>query len=165
MFDAALNVLLSLLREAGITATAEYPTEAIRRKDGALVCVGLKNGKSASAGFGGYLGLRSDPERGEMELYGFQTELLVGLTVYAPEDQGAQGCAACYEAAVSALTCLPTGLRLKSLSRGPAAPDLGTGMFKCEAELSCAAHFVCARPADGGEFQDFALYGHVVNSI
>ena len=165
MLGEALNALLELLRRAGIRAVDRYPAEELRRGDGAVVSVGIKSGKSLSAGFGGYLGLRADPERGELELYGFQMELLVALDIYAPEAQGAAGCAAAYESAVAALCALPSGLRLRSLSCGAPAPDLSTGMFKCEAELVCAAHFVCAKAPEGGEFLDFTLRGHIVNSI
>jgi len=165
MLDEVLNALLELLRKTGIRAATQYPAEEIRREDGAAVVVGIRSAKSVSAGFGGYLGLRSDPEAGDVELYGFQVELLVSLDIYATESEGARGCVSGYSAVAAALGSLPAGLRLRTLSCGSPAPDLGTGMFKCEAELTCAAHFVCSKPDDTGEFTDFALYGHVVNSI
>ncbi|MCM1150236.1 MAG: hypothetical protein NC319_09180 [Butyricicoccus sp.] len=162
MLDSVVSAIIAALNEAGIGAVEAYPKKELCRLDGALVCVGVKSAKGLPAGFGGYLGLGADPETGRSEeLYGARCVLELSLDIFAGTGAGAGECTRCAGRIPAALGALPEGIKISSLSFGAAAPDGGTGLFKCSGVLSGTAYFIARERPEDGVFSDFILRGSV----
>lgn len=158
MLETAVAVIIEALKGAGLNARERYVLEELDTK-GSLVCVGAKSAKNLSSGFTEYLGIKSDAELGDRELYGFRTELSLSLDVYVPEPEGERGCQAVFAKISDALFSLPSGMKRRELRCFEAAPDSETRMFKQSIELCCSAYFVSSVWEESGEFSDFVLRG------
>jgi hypothetical protein len=164
MLESVLSAVIGVFGDSGICALRAFTGREIDR-EGARVHIGIKKGQSRSAGFGGYLGTRLDPERGEVELFGYKLDVTLELVIYAPESGGAQAAEALYSQIAEAVCRLPSGIKQKRLSLTGGEPDLKAGMFKCEAELDCTVHFVFTVSPEDAEFLDFEIKGVLKNVI
>lgn len=154
--------LLQLLSDAGLDARIQYPPLGLKKHDGCIVCVGVKNSKRLSSGNGEYLGLRTDPATLDTcELYGFRIELSFALDIFAPygADFGAPACLDCFAAISSALSNAPSGLMMKALSCSDVKPHKDSEMLCCCAKLDCEAYLLSMPQGDPPEFIDFILKG------
>ena len=156
MTEAVLEAILALLQGAGLNALANFPDKALRR-DGVIVCAGVRELRLLSSGAGEYLGTR---ERGSLisELYGFRLELLLNLDIYTPVGE-ANPCDGAFRLIEEALGRAPAGLRVTELSRGAAVWDRETEMLLCPVTLRCSAYLLAEETEEPGEFSDFILKG------
>lgn len=154
MYDAILEALVSALTAAGLNAMRQYP-EARAGGPYPAVCVGLKSGKLLSAGAGDYLGQR-DEGGAVRAVYGYRTEAVAALDLYAPE---AAGCLAGFSGVSGAAVEFPAGLRTRALVCGETVFDGETGLFHCPAELHFFALLTREADEETGEFTDFVLRG------
>lgn len=162
MLDSVVSATVAALNKAGIEAVEAYPKRELCCLGGALVCVGVRSAKGLPAGFGGYLGLGVDPVTGKSEeLYGARCEIELALDVYAGAGAGAGECTRCAGRIPAALGDLPEGIKISSLSFGAAAPEVGTGLFKCSGVLAGTAYFIAREMDEDGVFSDFILRGSV----
>ena len=164
MLEDVVQALLEALGAAGLRAVRAFRREELRSCEGPLICVGVKSAKGLPAGFGGYLGLGTDPETGlSAELYGARCELELALDIYAAEgaENGPAECLRCAELIVPALGALPEGLRIASMEFGRTLYDGETGRFVCHGVLEAAAHFIAREGKQDGEFTGFILRGRV----
>jgi hypothetical protein len=165
MLESVLSAVIGVFNDSGICAARAYTGHEINRDAGPRVHIGIKKGLSESAGFGGYLGTRLDPERGEVELFGYKLDVTIELMLCAPESGGAAAAEALYSQIAEAVCGLPSGIKQKRLALKGGEADLKTGMFKCEAELDCTVHFVFTVSQEDTEFLDFEIKGVVKNAI
>jgi len=165
MLESVVNAVAERLAAAGIDVRRRYIGEKLDRHAPPRVFVGVKSGENSDAGFGSYLGMRNDAEYGELSVFGFRLDTVIALSIYASEDGGAEACEAVYSAVAMAARSFPQGLAVRGLKCSAAAPDLKTGMFLCEAELSLTAYFEAAADDETGEFIDFELIGEMKNAV
>ena len=164
MLEDVIQAIIETLGAAGLGAVRAFRRDELRSCEGALVCVSVRNARGLPAGFGGYLGLGTDPETGlSSELYGARCRLELGLDIYAAQgaENGPAECLRCAELIVPALKALPEGLKIASLEFGQALPDGETGRFVCHGVLEATAHFIARAGKEDGEFTDFILRGSV----
>lgn len=159
--DRVREGLTAYLIERGIHAVTAWPEEGRKRHGRPVVAVSLEEVRSGSSGFQNYLGERYNPEtRRWEELYGKKLNLTFGLHIYAGREDGAAGCAACFDALAGALSAGgPEWLRLGSLSCGQTSFDQDTGMFLCPVKLNASAWLYAAAQEDGGALLDFEVRG------
>lgn len=161
MLEGVIAAVISALNTAGIPAGPAYPKEDIS----AHVRVGVLKAADRSAGLSRYLGLRDDPERGAVEVYGLRCELELSLDVYAPPDadreNAALDCANTFDRAAAVISGVP-GLHVRELTCGAPGPDAETGMFRLPGGVKCAGLLTVADD-DGGDtaFTDFVLRGEL----
>ena len=164
MLESVIVSVLEALTAAEIPAGAAYPKADAACPSGGMVRVGVAGCVDQSAGFGRYLGIESDPERGEREVYGLRCEIELSLDVYAAprEDNAALCCAALFDRAAAAVDGID-GLGVREITCGTAAPDASTGLFRLGGTLKCAALLVAS--GDDSEetaaFTDFILRGEL----
>lgn len=164
MLEEVVQALIQALSAAGLSAARAFRSRELRDCEGTVVCVSVKSAKGLPAGFGGYLGIGTDPATGlSSEVYGVRCALELALDVYAAKSaiNGPDECLRCAQLIPSALTALPEGLRPSSLEFGQALPDGETGRFLCRGVLAASAHFIARQGSEDGEFTDFILKGSV----
>lgn len=154
MYDAVLDALSAALAAAGLNAGRQYPDTPAAGPYPA-VRVGLKSGKLLSAGSGDYLGER-DEGGAVRAVYGYRTEAVAALDLYAPE---AADCLAGFNAVSAAVPAFPAGLRTRALICGETVFETETGLFHCPAELHFLAFLTRDEGGETGEFTDFVLRG------
>ena len=159
MLEGVINSVCSSLNAAGIPAGPAYPKEAVS----ALVRVGVLKAADRSAGLSRYLGMRNDPERGAVEVYGLRCELELSLDVYAPLDSenAALACAGTFDRAAAVISGVP-GLHVRELTCGAPGPDAETGMFRLSGGVKCAGLLTVADgEGENTAFTDFVLRGEL----
>ena len=166
MLEGVIASVSSALCAAGISAGPAYPN-APATPDAAFVRVGVLKAADKSAGFSRYLGLRQDPERGAVEVYGLRCELELSLDVYAPpatdSENAALDCANTFDRAAAVISAMP-GLRVRELTCLAPGPDAETGLFRLSGGVKCAALLTVADGGDGNDntaFTDFVLRGEL----
>ena len=164
MLEGVIASVSSALCAAGISAGPAYPN-APATPDAAFVRVGVLKAADKSAGFSRYLGLRQDPERGAVEVYGLRCELELSLDVYAPleaeNENAALACAGIFDRAAAAVSGVP-GLHVRELCCGAPGPDAETGMFRLSGGVKCAGLLTIADDDSGDTaFTDFVLRGEL----
>jgi len=159
MIDTVLQGMVSLLQAAGIDAMLQYPTAALDRKRGPVVCAAVKEGTRTGSGLGDYLGMR-ETDGAELEVYGCRVELTVSLDIFVPWGEDSVSAAMqCFAAVSEALYAAPSGLKPQKIHCGAPKPDRETEMLKCPVEVDCTAVLICERNTESGEFTDFVLKG------
>lgn len=164
MLESAISSVVGALRVSGLEAVKAFRRQELCAKEKTLVCVSVKAVKGLPAGFGGYLGLGTDPQTGlPREIYGARCQLEIGLDIYAPmsAENGPCECLRCAGLIAPALRDLPEGLKVSSLSFGQARPDEQTGRFVCPGTLTASACFIAREAREDGLFTDFILRGSV----
>ena len=162
MYSAIVDAVVSVFSENQLRAVQSFPESRMELREGAVVCVSVKDARLLSSGMGEYLGKAFDVQGNEKgELYGLKLEIVVGLDIFAPSGEGG-GVSECLEFCgkiSEALGDFPAGLKIKELRCYSAEPDALTEGYKCPAEIHCTAHIVGEADADSGEFRDFNLKG------
>lgn len=154
-----LDAILSTLKNQGLPVVAAFPQIALDKKTPAI-CVGIRSESLETPGFGNYLG-REERDGVSMELYGVKASVTVLLDLYVPAGC-TEECQSLFAALSKALAALPSGLRIKRLTRGEAVPDAGVGMFRCPCTLECTAYFCGVMEESTNVWVDFVLRG-VIN--
>lgn len=160
--DSVTSAVTQTLQTAHIPAVSAYPSHGLD-PDRAVVCVSVQKCECLSGAFAEYLGLSYDDFDNRIELYGQRLDLVLGLDIYAPHDDGPESCSSLFLQISQALHALPSGLRVRKLSAGNAAPDKTTGLFHCPVALHCRALLIARADPDSGEFLDFVLKGWSVH--
>ncbi|MGN1002554.1 MAG: hypothetical protein ACI4PC_07255 [Oscillospiraceae bacterium] len=165
MLESVVNAVIAALKDRGIDACAAYPRQPLAARSGCLVCAAVKSAAQTQGGFAGYLGVKTDENGNQTELYGLRCALELALDIYAPMDgeNGAADCVRCFDAVTAALGGLGSGLKILELRCGEAAPDRESGMFRCRCGAKALA-FLSAESAGDGEaagFSDFILKGEL----
>lgn len=164
MLEGVIAAVAEALCAAEIPAGPAYPKSPVDR-EAEFVRVGVLKAADRSAGLGRYLGMRNDPERGAVEVYGLRCELELSLDVYAPRsaENAALKCAETFDRAAAVISGVP-GLSVRELTCGAPGPDPDTGMFRLSGGVKCAGLLtVTDSGGSGGEtaFTDFVLRGEL----
>jgi len=165
MIDTVLNAVIGCLKDSGIDAMRALPTARAGQYAEPVVTVALSEAKAAGSGMGEYLGLVWDEGRADWrELYGFRLIAEIALEIWSARDgaRGAAGCDECFSEISEALKLLPSGLKLRSLSRGRTEFDGASDMFRCEAQLDCATYIYAQRDSAEDVFSDFIVKGEII---
>lgn len=160
MTQAVISAVLTALKDAGLSAVAQYPGEALDKKT-PTVCVGVRSQTLETPGFGSYLG--KEEIGGVMtERYGVKAAMTVLLDLYLPGERAGE-CQQLFARVSAALAALPSGVKLQSVTRGELAPDTAAGMLRCKCEAVCTAYFSHAVEEESGVWHDFVLRGVMRN--
>lgn len=162
MLDNLVDAVVAALRDAGLTACGAYPHTAVPAQAG-MVCVGISHAEDAEAGFARYLGVVTDAETGEREVYGMRCGVGVSLDMYVPmtEQDAPAACLAMFDRAADCVGSM-AGFSLRKLHCGAPAPDQASGMMHLHAEAEGTALLIAAdAPEQGGTFSKFVLRGEL----
>lgn len=157
--ELILQTVLTALQDAGVRATERFPQTALDRT-ASIVCVSVQSGIIERPSFGRYLGLYQSGQEEPVELYGWKHDVTVLLELYVPLGSG---WTSLFSAVVQALENLPSGLRVKKVTRGELAPDRETEMFRCPCTLECTAYLVRIGQEDTVYWSDFVVRGDLNN--
>ena len=164
MLENVISTVVEALTEAGVPAGAAYPKTDAACPAGGMARVGVAKAVDRSSGFGRYLGIETDPERGEREVYGLRCEIDLSLDVYAAprETNAALCCAALFDRAAAVIDGIG-GLGVREISCGAAGPDAATGLFRLGGSVKCSALLTAAADESGetAAFTDFILRGEL----
>ena len=162
--EQILCAVTQALSGDGYSVIRAYPRSGAARWSHPVVAVSIKAGSQISTGFGEYLGVKNDPERGALELYGKRVELTVAADIYSPKDMdnGAQKCAQVFAAICTAAGALPQGIKCGGVSCQETELDGKTGMFLCRCELKLQAYLYAEDDGESGQILDFRLKGEAV---
>lgn len=164
MLESVAGEIVAALKEKGVNACHAYPRQPLRAGQ-SLVCVAVKSARQSDGGFAGYLGMKTDENGKQTELYGMRCALELALDIYAPmeSENGALECLKCFDTVTAALGSLRSGLKIQALQWDEAAPDKDSGMFHCRCGAECAAFLSAAADESGdkAEFSDFILKGEL----
>lgn len=161
MLENVVRSVVEALREDGIDASPAFPRAPARAGNGALVRVGVAGARDKSAGMARYLGVETDGEHGQREVYGLLCDMEISIDVYTPPavDNAAMEALALFDR-VSEVIGGMGGLQVKELSCGAPGPDRDTGLFRLSGAAKCGGLLISA--PDGGEeavFADYVLRG------
>ena len=151
------------LNSAADTAVCAYPVHKMPGYNVPVTAVGIADGEAVQSGFGEYLGIYSDPENGERELYGKRMDITLSLYVYSPktEEYGVSGCHKTFGEIVKAMEKAPFPINVRELACGETGYDSDTGMFLCRCSMKCSC-WLTAEMLDDGIFTDFKLQGVMI---
>lgn len=147
------EILLRALREAGLRAGSALPGEPAGRVTEPVCALSLTRLETPEAGFGSYLGLLQDEEKGEAELYGRRFDAELTLQCYAPEAALLNDTA---EAALQALTEL-RGLTIQDCALEGTVWDDAAEAFTRALTLHGKGMLYALRTEEDGWFTDFRL--------
>ena len=162
MLDNLVRAVVCALRDAGLEACGAYPCAAVPATE-RRVCVGVSYAEDADAGFARYLGVVTDAETGEREVYGMRCGVGVSLDIYVPmgEADAPEVCLAIFDRAADCIGGM-AGFGLKKLRCGAPEPERASGMMHLHAEAEGVALLVAAdAPEQGGAFNEFVLRGEL----
>lgn len=160
MTQAVLTAVLTALTDAGVYAVAQYPASALDKKT-PTVCVGVRSQTVETPGFGSYLG-KEEVDGVMTERYGVKVAMTVLLDLYLPGTM-AEECQRLFARVSGALAALPSGVKLRKMTRGELAPDPAVEMLRCECAAECTAYFSHAVEEESGVWHDFVLRGVMRN--
>lgn len=161
MLDSVLDQVTGILTGHGFHAFREFPDSRMHR-DKVSVCVGAEGCKSLSSGLGDYLGVRTEDNGAETELFGRRLELTLAFEIFSPfEVTGAAGCTQCADELRRLLLRFPSGFRLLETTCGEVTADEELSSFRCTFRVKCIAFLVAEDLGGQGEFLDFVLKGVV----
>lgn len=157
--DQVREQMTAFLQQAGIHALGAWSQEKRLRHTQPVVAVALKRVNGGPVGFRDYLGERYNENTDTWEeLYGRRLELTFGLDIYAASD--ITECQATVDRLAQAFAGGgPSGLKVGALTCGEPTYDNKSELFRCPAELECAA-WMYAVADDGGQWlTDFEVKG------
>lgn len=157
------NVVLSVvaaLRERGIEAAPAFPKTPAKAGDGGFVRVGVAGARDRGAGLARYLGVESDMQRGEREVYGLLCDMEISIDVYTPPagDNAALDALALFDRAAEAVGGMGC-LQVKELTCGAPGPDKDTGLFRLSGAAKCRGLLISAEGGEEAVFADYVLRG------
>jgi hypothetical protein len=159
--DSVVSAVIDTLGSKKLRSVGAFPKSDFVRYKSPVIAVGVKAATGLSAGFGEYMGERTD-KGVSIETYGKRMELDIGMDIYSPQEEyGAKGCVDTLSGIVGALAEMPTGIKVRELVCGDVKFDTKTDMFLQECTLKCIC-FLYAERSDDTELLNFSLRG-VVN--
>ena len=161
MLTSVIGTVAAALSDADLPAVSTWPKAALDRSE-SCICVGAAHAEACAGGFARYLGLETDPETGEHEVYGLNCALELRLDIYAPlsESNAAETCLDLFDTAAETICAMP-GLRVEALQCDSPTPDKETGMFHLRGGVKCSAMLLCSADGEDGTFSDFVLRGEL----
>jgi len=162
MMSGLISAVVTALTAADISARSAFAASPIDRSESG-VCVGIGSAEQTEGGLARYLGVRTDAQNGETEVYGLRCTVALGLDVYAPmgAEDAPGACLDLFDAAAEVIADMP-GLRVLSLSCGTPAPDERSGMFRLSGAVRCSALLLRTESgAAESTFTDFVLKGEL----
>ena len=162
-YDSIIAAVGAFLGNYTDITVRAFPFGRMEKYDRPVVAVSIDEADSYDSGSGGYLGIFSDAETGEREMYGRFLEVSLGLTIYSPDDEeyGAAGCQRVFGQLVSAFSENTLPMKVRSLSCSDVEYDGVTRMFRCKATAKCRC-FMTAEIREDGEFTDYILKGVMI---
>lgn len=161
MLENVVCEIVAALGERGIEAAPAFPKTPAKTGGGGFVRVGVAAVRDRSAGMARYLGVETDGERGEREVYGLLCDMELSIDVYTPPagDNAAMEALGLFDRVSEVLGGMGC-LQVKELSCGAPGPDKDTGLFRLSGTAKCGGLLISA--PDGGEeavFADYVLRG------
>lgn len=164
MLNNVRDAVIARLTAAGLSAGAAYPKRGLPTA-GSVVCVSILRAEEHGGGIR-YLGLRESGAADPAEVYAMLCDLTLCLDFYVSLSvtDAAGDCAELFDAAAECLNGAEgqTGLRLKSLRCGEAAPDRASGMMHLRGEAEGTALLtLTGTDTQPARFLDFVLKGEL----
>ena len=162
-YDSIIAAVTKLLGDYTGLSVCAYPFGKMRKYDAPVVAVTVDEAEASGSGAGDYLGIFTDPEKGEREVYGRFLEVTLGLYVYSPEgsEHGADALQRVFGQISAAFSENAMPLKVKSLQCGETEFDGVTRMYKCKVTAKCRC-FMTAEIREDGEFSDYILKGVMI---
>ncbi len=162
-YDSIVAATANFLSSCTDVTVKAYPFGKMKDYETPVVAVAIEEAESTSSGAGNYLGIFSDAETGDRELYGRYLEVTLGLHIYSPDNKehGAEGCQRVFGQIVSAFSESSLPLKVRSLQCGKTEYDSVVRMYKCTATVKCRC-FMTAEIREDGEFTDYILKGVMI---
>ena len=162
-YDSIIAAVTGHLGNYTDVTVSAYPFGKMKDNTKPVVAVTIEEAESTSAGAGDYLGIFSDTETGDRELYGRYLEVTLGLYIYSPDSKeyGAEGCQRVFGQIVSAFSESRLPVKVRTLQCGKTEYDNVVRMYKCKALSKCRC-FMTAEIREDGEFTDYILKGVMI---
>ena len=162
-YDSIVAAVAGFLGNYTNLAVKAYPFGKMRDFKDPVVAVTIEEAESTAASVGNYLGVFSDFETGEREVYGRYMEVTLGLHIYSPDTEkcGAGACQTVFGQIVSAFSESTLPIKVKSFQCGRTEFDDATRMYHCEVLVKCRC-FMMAEIREDGEFTDYILKGVMI---
>lgn len=162
-YDSVIAAVAGFLRNYTDVTVKADPFGKMKEFNAPVVAVSIEEAESTASGVGDYLGIFSDAETGEREIYGRYLEVTLGLSVYAPDtkEHGAQAVSRVFGQIVSAFSQCSLPIKVKSIQCGKTEFDEITRMYRCEVTAKCRC-FMTAEIREDGEFTDYILKGVMI---
>ena len=138
-----------------------YPNSGMKAHSRPVICVGLRQGESVSAGFAEYLGVFQDEQTSQsIEVYGKRMCFTVSTDIYSPKDaeNGGKKCMEIFTHIVQKAGNFPKSMRADQILCGETEYDKSTGMFLCKAQIKLNVCLYAGRTEEN-EVLDFRLRG------
>lgn len=160
MLENVVRAVVAALREGGVEASPAFPKSPARTGDGGFVRVGVAGARDKSAGMARYLGVETDAEHGEREVYGLLCDMDLSIDVYTPPagDNAAMDALALFDRTAEIIGGMGA-LRVRELSCGAPGPDQDTGLFRLSGAAKCSGLLVSAEGGEDAVFSDYVLRG------
>lgn len=153
--------LISLLTAAGIPAIAAMPDGVAPRLTGPACAVQVEKLTLSSPGLAQYLGVREDPERGPIELYGAKLAATVLVQVYSPVSAGAPACAEAAGRVLDTLLRADSGLQAETVETAACVYDARYDHFLTPVRVQLLAWAYAESPEEIRTFTNFTLRGEL----
>lgn len=162
-YDSIIAAVTKHLGDYSELSVCAYPFGKMKKYNAPVVAVTVEEADAASSGAGDYLGIFTDPEKGEREVYGRYLEVTLGMYIYSPEgnEHGADALQRVFGQIAAAFYEKTMPLKVKSLQCGETEFDSVTRMYKCKVTAKCRC-FMTAEIREDGEFSDYILKGVMI---
>jgi len=162
-YDSIIASVTKLLGDYTELSVCAYPFGKMKKYEVPVVAVTVEEADAASSGVGDYLGIFTDPEKGERELYGRYLEVTLGMYIYSPQgkEYGADALPRVFGQIAAAFSEKTLPLKVKSLQCGETEFDGVTEMYRCKVLAKCRC-FMTAEIREDGEFSDYILKGVMI---
>lgn len=154
-----IEAVRQALEAAGIAAVRLRPGQLGPHLRCGAVAVGLHKAEASEAGLFSYLGTVTDPERGELALYGMRLAAELELTALSPRADGAASCSALLDRVQAVLLGGVAGISLRAFSRQEACYDAVGDQFQATLVARYEAWLYATQTEDGTAFENFTLRG------
>lgn len=160
MLENVVRDVVAALRGNGIDASPAFPKTPAKAGGGGFVRVGVSGARDRSAGMARYLGVETDGEHGEREVYGLLCDMELSIDVYTPPaaDNAAMEALGLFDRAAEIIGGMGS-LRVRELSCGAPGPDKDTGLFRLSGAAKCSGLLVSAEGGEDALFADYVLRG------
>ncbi|MBQ8831355.1 MAG: hypothetical protein IJ017_07125 [Oscillospiraceae bacterium] len=162
-YDSIVAAVAGFLGNYTDITVKAYPFGKMQEFKTPVVAVTIEEAESTSSGAANYLGIFSDAETGDRELYGRYLEVTLGLHIYSPDSSefGADACQKVFSRIVSAFFESTLPIKVKSIGCGKTEFDDVTRTYRCEVTAKCRC-FMTAEIREDGEFTDYILKGVMI---
>ena len=162
-YDSIICAVAGLLRNYTDITVKAFPFGKMKEFNSPVVAVSIEEAENTVASIGNYLGVFSDAETGDREIYGRYLEVTLGLDIYSPDtaEFGADACQKVFGQIVSAFSEKILPVKVKSFQCGRTEFDEVTRMYCCKGLVKCRC-FMTAEIREDGEFTDYILKGVMI---